>query len=88
MGSASRWWLNSGLAALHADLTKRGGSLCLRLGSAPVALAALIAETGASAIHVTRGYEPWKPELEKAVTRACEAAAAFRMFGGRPAVRA
>ena len=36
------------------------------------------------AIHVTRGYEPWEPELEKAVARACEAAgAAFRVFGGR-----
>ena len=84
MGGASRWWLNGSLAALHADLTKHGGSLCLRLGSAPEVLAALLAETGASAIHVTRGYEPWEPELEKAAARACEAAgAAFRMFGGR-----
>ena len=73
MGSASRWWLKGSLAALHADLTKRGGSLCLRLGSAPEVLAALLADTGASAIHVTRGYEPWEPELEKAVARACEA---------------
>ena len=73
MGGASRWWLNGSLAALHADLTKRGGSLCLPPGSAPEILAALIAETGASAIHVTRGYEPWEPELEKAVARACEA---------------
>ena len=82
MGGASRWWLNGSLAALHADLTSRGGRLCLRQGSAPEALATLLAETGASAIHVTRGYEPWEPELEKAVARACEATA-FRVFGGR-----
>ena len=56
----------------------------MRQGSAPEVLATLLAETGASAIHVTRGYEPWEPELEKAVARACEAAgAAFRVFGGR-----
>ena len=84
MGGASRWWLNGSLAALHADLTSRGGGLCLRQGSAPEALATLLAETGASAIHVSRCYEPWEPELEKAVARACEAAgAAFRVFGGR-----
>jgi deoxyribodipyrimidine photo-lyase len=84
MGGASRWWLNGSVAALNADLTKRGGSLCLRQGSAPEVLATLLADTGASAIHVTRGYEPWEMELEKAVARACEAAgAAFRVFGGR-----
>ena len=69
MGGASRWWLNGSLAALNADLTRRGGRLCLRRGSAPEVLAALLAETGASAIHVSRGYEPWEPELEKAVAR-------------------
>ena len=83
MGGASRWWLNGSLAALHADLTKRGGSLCLRPGSAPEILAALIAETGASAIHVTRGYEPWEPELEKSVRQVCRARGAdYRAFGG------
>ena len=56
----------------------------MRQGSAPEVLATLLADTGASAIHVTRGYEPWEMELEKAVARACEAAgAAFRVFGGR-----
>ena len=84
MGGASRWWLNGSLAALHVDLASRGGGLCLRQGSAPEALATLLAETDASAIHVSRCYEPWEPELEKAVARACEAAgAAFRVFGGR-----
>jgi deoxyribodipyrimidine photo-lyase len=47
-------------------------------------LAALLAETGASALHATRGYEPWEPDLEKGVARVCKASGAdFRPFGGR-----
>jgi deoxyribodipyrimidine photo-lyase len=84
MGGASRWWLNFSLASLDNDLKSRGGALCLRQGKAPEILAALLAETGASAIHVTRGYEPWEPELEKAVSQVCRTSGAeFRAFGGR-----
>jgi deoxyribodipyrimidine photo-lyase len=84
MGGASRWWLNGSLAALDGDLLKQGGSLCFRRGKAPEVFAALLAETGAAAIHVTRGYEPWEPELEKSVARICHAhGARFRVFGGR-----
>ena len=47
-------------------------------------LAALLDETGAAAIHVTRGYEPWEPELEAAVSSLCEKrGVAFRTFSGR-----
>ena len=84
MGGASRWWLNFSLASLGNDLKSRGGSLCLRRGKAPEILAALLSETGASAIHVTRGYEPWETELEKAASQVCRASGAeFRSFGGR-----
>ena len=84
MGGASRWWLNGSLASLDNDLKSLGGSLCLRRGKTPEILAALLAETGASAIHVTRGYEPWEPELEKAVNQVCRTSGAeFRVFGGR-----
>ena len=84
MGGAARWWLNGSLASLDNDLKSRGGSLCLRRGKAPEILAALLVETGASAIHVTRGYELWEPELEKAVSQVCRASGAeFRAFGGR-----
>jgi deoxyribodipyrimidine photo-lyase len=84
MGGASRWWLNGSLASLAKDLRKRGGELCLRRGNAASVVEALLAETGASAVYATRGYEPWEPELEKAAAHACKASgAAFRLFGGR-----
>jgi len=84
MGGASRWWLNGSLTSLDNDLKSRGGHLCLRQGKAPEVLAALLEETGASTIFVTRGYEPWEPELEKAVSQVCRARGAeFRAFGGR-----
>ncbi|HEU0016767.1 MAG TPA: deoxyribodipyrimidine photo-lyase [Methyloceanibacter sp.] len=84
MGGASRWWLNGSLASLAKDVQRRGGRLCLHQGKSSDVLAALLAETGASAVHATRGYEPWEPELEKAVASACkESGADFRLFGGR-----
>ena len=84
MGAASRWWLHGSLTALNKDLEKRGGHLCLRQGKDPEVLAALLAETSASAIYATRGYEPWEPALEKAVAEACKIRRAdFHLFGGR-----
>ena len=84
MGGASRWWLHGSLASLAKDLKQRGGELCLRRGKAAEVIEALLAETGASAVHATRGYEPWETALEKDVTHACMASgAAFRIFGGR-----
>jgi len=81
MGAASRWWLHGSLAALDKHLEKRGGHLCLRRGKAPGVLAALLAETSASAIYATRGYEPWEPALEKAVAQACKSRRAdFDLF--------
>jgi len=69
------------LAALDKHLEKRGGHLCLRRGKAPGVLAALLAETSASAIYATRGYEPWEPALEKAVAQACKSRRAdFDLF--------
>ncbi|MGO8843641.1 MAG: cryptochrome/photolyase family protein [Methyloceanibacter sp.] len=84
MGGASRWWLHGSLAALDKDLGRMGGRLCLRQGSAPEVLAALLAETGASAIHATRDYAPWDEALEQAVLAVCKAnGAEFRTLGGR-----
>jgi len=57
-GGASRWWLHHSLAALAAALERRGGRLVLRRGPAAAVLDALIAETGAAAIHWNRCYEP------------------------------
>lgn len=84
MGGASRWWLHGSLASLDQDLGKKGGHLCLRKGKAPDVLAALLAETSASAVYATRCYEPWEPALEQAVARVCQASRAdFSTFGGR-----
>ncbi len=56
----------------------------MRRGDAPDVLAALLAETGAAAIHVTRGYDPWEPGLEKSASRICRPSGAdFRIFDGR-----
>ena len=83
-GGASRWWLHGSLDALDRDLARLGGKLCVRRGPAPKVLADLLDETGATAIHATRGYEPWEPKLEQAVKRLCqERNAEFRLFRGR-----
>ena len=84
LGGASRWWLHGSLAALDKDLRQRGGRLCVRKGSAPAVLEALLAETSAAAVHVARGYEPWEAEFEHSVTALCNAhGAEYRSFGGR-----
>ncbi|HET8941441.1 MAG TPA: deoxyribodipyrimidine photo-lyase, partial [Rudaea sp.] len=45
-GAASRWWLHHSLAALDADLRKRGARLHVRCGPTQLALDTLIHETG------------------------------------------
>jgi deoxyribodipyrimidine photo-lyase len=83
LGGASRWWLHGSLGSLAQSLMRLGGRLCLRQGKAPDVLAALLSETGAAAVHVTRGYAPWEPRLEQDVTRVCAARGAmFRSFAG------
>jgi len=73
LGGASRWWLHGSLAALDRSLAKHGGTLVLRQGPAPKVLAALLDETGAAAIHATRGYDPWDAKLEATVAALCKA---------------
>lgn len=57
-GAASQWWLHHSLAALGADLKKRGSRLIIRRGPAGAALNDLLAETGASAVFWNCRYEP------------------------------
>ncbi len=57
-GAASRWWLHQSLAALAADLAKRGSRLIVRRGPSLQTLRQLIAETGAEAVYWNRRYEP------------------------------
>ncbi len=67
MGGASRWWLHHSLQSLDADLRKLGSRLILRRGNVCNILPQLLIETGASAVHCIRHYEPWWRNAEKAV---------------------
>ena len=66
-GAASRWWLHHSLTALQRDLEARGSRLVIRaVGADGTAgadstlevLRALLRETGATAVHWSRRYEP------------------------------
>ncbi len=57
-GAASNWWRHHSLQALGDALAERGLGLVIRHGPAGDALANLIAETGAVAVHWNRLYEP------------------------------
>jgi deoxyribodipyrimidine photo-lyase len=70
MGGASRWWLHHSLASLSAALEARGSRLTLRRGVAADVLVELAVETGASAVHALRHYEPWWRNAEKALAKA------------------
>lgn len=56
LGGASRWWLHGSLSELADDLAELGGSLTLRRGAAAQVIPALVAETGAGAVHWNRRY--------------------------------
>jgi len=71
MGGASRWWLHFSLKSLDESLKKHGGALVLRQGAAPKVLTGLLDETGAAAIHATRGHDPWDARLEATIAELC-----------------
>lgn len=58
LGGAARWWLHHSLAALQADLARRGSRLILRHGDAETEIASLLQETGATAVYWNRRYDP------------------------------
>ena len=70
LGGASRWWLHHSLASLARSIEERGSRLILRRGVAADVLARLAAETGASAIHAIRHYEPWWRNAENSLAKA------------------
>ena len=82
MGAASRWWLHHSLTALDADLRALGSRLILRAGKSHEVLCALAEETGASAIHCMRHYEPWWRNAEKAVATGLSAGCTFVCHDG------
>ena len=66
-GGAQGWWLHRSLEALSADLAAAGSPLVLRRGPSQEALAALLAETGATAVYWNRLYEPAAVARDKAI---------------------
>jgi deoxyribodipyrimidine photo-lyase len=68
MGGASKWWLHHSLAALQTALP----SLILRRGSSASHLMQIAAQTGATAIHANRQYEPWWREADSQVAAEIE----------------
>jgi deoxyribodipyrimidine photo-lyase len=80
LGGASRWWLHFSLEALDDSL---GGHLVLRRGPAPKVLEGLLDETGACAIHASKGYDPWDAALEESIAELCtEKGAALHLHPG------
>jgi deoxyribodipyrimidine photo-lyase len=69
-GGASRWWLHHSLASLAESLGKLGSRIVLRRGGAAEELAQIARETGASAIHAIRHYEPWWRKAQRALKSA------------------
>lgn len=83
-GAASRWWLHHSLVALDADLRRRGSRLILRRGPASAALARLVKETEAVAVHWHRRHEPWAAAQERSVMSELRAVGCeVRVFAGR-----
>ncbi|MDO9317436.1 MAG: deoxyribodipyrimidine photo-lyase [Gammaproteobacteria bacterium] len=57
MGGASRWWLHHSLQRLNESLQRR---LLVLRGDPLQLLPALAQQSGASAVHWNRCYEPWR----------------------------
>jgi len=75
LGAAARWRLGLSVAALARDLEARGSRLILRRGNAREAIEALVAETGATAVHWSRLYDP------EAISRDAEIKSALKARG-------
>ncbi len=66
-GAASRWWLHHALTDLAQALQGSGTRLLLRRGPSLQALQQLVAETGATALHWNRLYDPATLARDQAV---------------------
>lgn len=75
LGAAHKWRVGEGLAALDRSLAKHGLRLILRRGDALTQLRALVAQTGADAVHWSRLYDP------KAIARDTRVKAGLRQDG-------
>jgi deoxyribodipyrimidine photo-lyase len=81
-GAASRWWLHRSLAALEESLAARGSRLILRRGEPDEVLAALAAESGASALCWNSAIDPGAAAVEARVTQRLGSQLTIRRFMG------
>ncbi len=72
-GGASRWWLHHSLAALGAELARRGAPLILRRGAATEEIPRLARAVGAATVHTSGAALPWARHLDRAVAAALQA---------------
>ncbi|WP_163142832.1 deoxyribodipyrimidine photo-lyase [Arhodomonas sp. KWT] len=72
-GAASRWWRHHALASLDESLRGHGLRLVIRRGPALETLRALVRETGASAVHWNRLYDPAPVARDRTVKQALQA---------------
>jgi deoxyribodipyrimidine photo-lyase len=73
LGAAPKWRLGLGVEAFAATLAKAGSRLICRRGPALATLEALVAETGAQAVHWNRLYDPDSRMRDEAVKAALKA---------------
>ncbi len=84
LGGASRWWLANSLTALAAQIAERGNTLVLRRGAVDEVLPQVVAETGATAVYFSRGYDPASTRSETSLKAWFDAnGVAFKRYGGR-----
>ncbi len=82
-GGASAWWLHHNLSALEAALEQQGSRLIIRSGPVRKILPALVEETGATAVHCSRSYDPGAAELEAQLhDTLAQLGVAFKRFPG------
>ena len=72
-GAAPKWRLGLGAETFAARLAEAGSRLIFRRGKALDVLKALIAETGATAVHWTRLYDPDSRKRDEAVKSSLKA---------------
>ena len=73
LGAAPKWRLGLGAEAFGEALGQAGSRLVFRRGEALACLRALIAETGAKAVHWNRLYDPVSRKRDEAVKAALKA---------------
>ncbi|HTJ65043.1 MAG TPA: deoxyribodipyrimidine photo-lyase [Alphaproteobacteria bacterium] len=81
-GGAARWWLHHSLAALGADLKKRGIQLILARGEAETLVPQTAVRMAAGAVYWNRCYEPFAVDRDTTIKAALKAEGiAARSFG-------